>query len=155
MYVGLYSRSLQLLINIQLCSQRSPMWRALQIIGEARVLRRLHEGRPKRLNFRSISHNYRVRNTTLKTNICALHLHICAARYDSTQWVFFHVDTFRQPCALRNIQLLSGKTFNCPETCSIPRHVSYSTSLGWLLTYVFSAASRSTSLILVILGFAQ
>lgn len=36
------------------------------------------------------------------------------------------VTSFRQPCALRNIQLVGRGTFTCQESCNIPRHVSSS-----------------------------
>jgi hypothetical protein len=86
-YVGSYYLILQnfssALIGVQLCRQRSPMRRSLQTSGKARVPRRLHEGRPMRLDLSLILHNYRFLDT-VKTSIYVLHLPICAVRYDSS-----------------------------------------------------------------------
>jgi hypothetical protein len=152
------SQILRLLIRVQLCRQRSPMWRPLQIIGEARLPRRLHEGRPMPLYSSPglILHDCRFWDMQ-KTSICAQHSRICAARYGSnccSENVVTMFTSFRQPCGLRNIQLLGGKTFSCQKGCSIPRYVSSSTPLG-LQPIVLSAASKSTSRIPAILGFAR
>src|SRR5258708_5594879 len=99
------------------------MWRPLQIIWEARLPRRLHEGRPMGLYCSSSNlHNCRFWDIVKTNSICALHSRICAARYGSnycSEDVFTMVTSFHQPCDLRNIQLLGGKTFSCQESCSI------------------------------------
>lgn len=63
----------------------------------------------------------------LMTSICARQTHICAVRYGSiccSENISGVVTRFLQPCALRNIQLLGGKTFSCQESCTIPRYLS-------------------------------
>ena len=130
------------------------MWRPLQVIWEARLPRRLHEGWPMRLYLNLISHNYSLLDTP-KTSICALHSRICVARYGSNccnENVLLWLLRFRQPCDLRNVHLPGGGTFSCQERCSIPTYFSSSSSSPLSFRpIVFFAANKSTSHILAII----
>lgn len=76
-----------------------------------------------------------------KKSICALHLRICAVRYGSncsSEEFFPMIPSIHQPCGLRNMQLIGGKTFSCQESCSIPRYVSSSTPHSFRLPFFCS-----------------